>query len=296
MKLSIFAILILPALCFSQIKEELILTDAELGNLKGKVKQVKTYFYDVNYENDSLVIKPYSGFTGHAMVEFNYDKNGVIFSRNQYELIDDSLVKSSSTTHFYGQSNTLDSIVEITKTLSSIRKYTYEGDSIVQVKSKISSENWGTNNSTSTHIFSSNTEYMHYVNQSDGFVRINRFVYDDQNRMLRQEDFRDSDSIQELTIYMYPNSITRNPNKAMVFLPYNNLVSISNLEYEPNGNLIKIEFQNLELKDKEMTKTSNTFNTFEYKFDAYGNWLEKRQFFPSGKLKEFTKREILYFQ
>jgi len=305
MRLLSFVILIVPALCFSQIKEELILTDAELGNLKGKIKKVKTYFYDVyyeydeNYENDSLVIKPYSGFIGHAMEEYNFNKEGIILTRNKFKNKNDKFVKTTSAINYYDKNNRLDSIVELSENLKSKRIYNYVGDSIVKITSKVESDKIGETTSISEHRFRNNVEEMSYQydpHTKYGFFRKHRFVYDEQNRMLRQENFGDTDSIQELTIYMYPNSVTRNPNKGMVFLPYDNLVSTSNLEYEPNGNLIKIEYLNLELKDKEMTKTSSTSNTFDYKFDVYGNWLEKRQFFPSGKLKELVKREIFYFE
>lgn len=60
-------------------------------------------------------------------------------------------------------------------------------------------------------------------------------------------------------------------------------------EYNENNNSVKKVIGNF--NDNE-----TSINRYEYDYDKYGNWIEKRHFGWRGKLSTVYKRQITYYE
>ena len=295
MKKLITIFLLLPILCYSQILQELNKTGLEQNDLKGKVSQIKIIHFDIDYEGDSLVVKPYSGWFGYVESVNNFNKKGFLTSKDFFNFKNKSKIKTASSNYYYNQNNRLDSIIWKSKNTQSKTIYKYLGDSLILVNySSITSKLGILSSTKSTHKLKNNVEDWNL--KGDSFFRNYRFVYDNKNRILRKEEFYDTDSIQVLTIFNYLDSKTQNPSNAIIYLPFESVSDIIDYQYDKNGNLIKVETKEFVFKDNKKIESSHTSYTLEYKIDDNNNWIEKREFFPSGKLEELIKREIKYFK
>ena len=139
----------------------------------------------------------------------------------------------------------------------------------------------------------------------------NEFEYDKEGNKIKSEQFED-DSISLLKTIYYYDTI----NNQTKFTEYKKgkIHEIYTHKYDCNNNLIEIQWLDtlgqcnnktvFEYNDnsdllKECTfdKNHNIIikNTFDYAFDKYGSWIEKRQY-VNDSLTQITKREIKYYE
>ena len=124
---------------------------------------------------------------------------------------------------------------------------------------------------------------------SQNTVRFTLYLYDKFNRVIRSEDYENKLFVQDLRITSYKDTITSNKFKEVVIWTKHNNSFYNEFEYNENDNSIKMIIGSF-------NKNDTSINRYEYDYDKFGNWIEKRHFGWRGKLSTVFRREIKYYE
>lgn len=129
-----------------------------------------------------------------------------------------------------------------------------------------------------------NLELLTTANADSSYLTRTLFYYDQQNRLIRKEEYEDSNSLTFIRSWSYVNTETSSPNVD---------VGISSrYNYSPVIRLF--EYDSLENPIRERGVNSDKVLTTEYSYDHQGNWIEKRTKLLNDRFK-ITRRKIEYF-
>jgi len=158
MKKQVLIFLFLPIFGFSQIQQQLNQTHLEENKLKGNISMVKIFHFDINYEEDTLRATPYSGSFGFSESKNHFNNKGFLTSIDYYNIENNLKVKTSTRLYFYGQGGRLDSVLTKSENTYNKMDYQYLGDSVVHIKSNITSKLGLLSSTKSTHELKNNIE------------------------------------------------------------------------------------------------------------------------------------------
>jgi len=273
---------------FSQMRERLNSTDLERYKLTGKVKQLIHKEYEPRFTNDSTyTLKLYDFLAAHNYkLEFNL--HGNLIGRTELRKVNDSL-KTGAVWYFkYDNNNRILQEKRISLQYSKdtiIWNFEYRGDSIVNVNQFDNTYKILYN----TYKQKGNIEYLKHANSDSSYITKKRFVYDKQNRLTRYEDYANKDFIQDLKIYSYVDNYSKNINKTFSLDAKYNNSWINEYRYNFQGDVISISFENL-------VNDNKPGSSYQYIYDENGNWVEKKQYNPKGRLSVVFRREIVYYK
>ena len=281
-KILLLIFIFIYSLTFGQIKLDLIQNDLESENLKGQVKSITSKNYRVSYTSDSTYILEDENIITWGGSTVNFNKNGYKESRVSFDLKKENPLDSLKWIYKYDKDNSVVQEFWIdygTPIDTNITIYEFKNDSIVLKQNEIAA---------SKHKITSHQEIITSISKN-GYKTKRLYQFDDYDRLIRYEDYEDKEFIQELHIYLYQDSISKNIHKQINLYPkYNNDADCITKEYDNFGNPVVIKFQRFE-NDK------NRKNKMEYKYDSNGNWIERRYYYPNGKLSNISFRTIIYF-
>lgn len=270
------------SLTFGQIKLDLIQNDLDSENLNGQVKSITSKTYRVNYTSDSTYILEDENIITWGGFTVNFNKDGYKECRVSFDLKKENPLDSLKRIYKYDKENRVVQELLIdygTPIDTNITIYEFKNDSIVLKQNEIAS---------SKHKITSHQEIITSISKDD-YKTKRLYQFDDYDRLIRYEDYEDKEFIQELHIYLYQDTLSKNIYKQINLYPkYNNDVDCITKEYDNFGNPVVIKFQRFE-NDK------NRKNKMEYKYDSNGNWIERRYYYPNGKLSKISFRTIIYY-
>lgn len=244
--------------------------------------------YEPRYSNDSTYTLELYDFLAPHNYKLEFNQNGNLSTRTELRKENDSLIAGAIWNYKYDRNNRIQQEKRISYQYSkdtTIWNYEYKGDSIINVQQldetyKIL---------YFTYRQEGNFEYLNQANSDSSHITKKRFVYDEQNRLTRSEDYRDRDYIQDLRLISYVDSISKNIYKSIsVDAKYNNNW-YTEYSYNTKGDVTAMSFGNFSNDRKPVNK-------YEYIYDQNGNWIEKRHYGARGKLSTVFKREIRYFE
>lgn len=278
----------IPTIGFSQMRERLNSTDIERYGFKGSVLEIIHKEYEPRYSNDSTYTLELYDFLAPHNYKLEFNQNGNLSTRTELRKENDSLIAGAIWNYKYDRNNRIQQEKRISYQYSkdtTIWNYEYKGDSIINVQQldetyKIL---------YFTYRQEGNFEYLNQANSDSSYITKKRFVYDEQNRLTRSEDYRDRDYIQDLRLISYVDSISKNIYKSIsVDAKYNNNW-YTEYSYNTKGDVTAMSIGNFSNDRKPVNK-------YEYIYDKNGNWVEKRHYGARGKLSTVFKREIRYFE
>lgn len=287
MKKTYFILFFIPILGFSQMRERLNSTDLERYKLNGKVKEIVHQEFKPQFSNDSTyTLKRYDFIEPHNY-KLQFNESGYLKTKIELRKLGDSLIAGAIWNYQYDPKNRISQETRINyqslkDTLFWI--YEYEGDSITMIKQldktyKVLYYKYRQNE---------NKEYLNHANSDSSYQSKKLYVYDGKNRIVRYEDYRDSEFIQDLTLTTYTDSISKNVFKNVsIDTKYNNSW-YTEYKYNEKLDAVEVSFGNFS-NDKKLA------NKYEYAYDKNGNWTEKRHYGGRGKLAAVFKREISYY-
>lgn len=270
------------SLAYTQIKLDLIQNDLASESLKGKVKSITSKTYRVSHNSDSTYVLTDDNITtwGGSIVNFNLD--GYKECRLAFDLKKEKPLDSLKWIYKYDDKHRVVQELWInygTPIDTNITYYEFKDDSIVLRQNEIAS---------SKHKITSNQEIITSTSKN-GYKTKRLYQFDNHDRLIRYEDYEDKEFIQELHIYTYRDTLSKNIFKQINIYPkhYNDANYITK-EYDSFGNPVDIKYQSFQ-NDKIRV------NKIEYKYDSKGNWIERRYFYSDGKLSKISFRTIIYY-
>lgn len=270
------------------MRERLNSTDLERYGLTGKVKEIIHKEYEPRFSNDSTYTLKLYDFLAPHNYKLEFNPNGNLNTRTELRKENDSLKSGAVWKYKYDSNNRILQEKRISFQYSKdtvVWNYKYKGDSIINVNQldktyKILYY---------TYKQKGNKEYLNHANSDSSFITKKRFVYDKQNRLIRSEDYRDRNYIQDLKLISYVDSISKKIYKRLSLDAKYNNTWYTEYNYNTKGDVTAMSFGNFSNEKKPENK-------YEYAYDQNGNWIEKRHYSPKGKLSTVFRREIKYYE
>ena len=266
------------AFSFGQMRNRFLVSDVERYKLKGKVKSLKYVEYEPRFSSDSTYSLVFD-FLSMANNKVFFNEKGYLIEKNELDYdLNDSAWVSAIWKYKYDNKNRVTEEIRTPKKYgdTTIWKYDYIGDSITIIKQF---------NKTYKVLYykylqRKNIELLTTANSDSSYRRKVVFEYDLKNRLVRQEDYENSDTIHNLKIITYKGKkidsdlYDDRKYRFKIFKKY---------KYDTQGNFIEIR------NEKSLT------GTFVYIYDKQGNWIEEKLYNAKGKLYNIYRREIEYY-
>lgn len=281
---------LIPTIGFSQMRERLNTTDTERYGLTGKVKELIHKEYEPRYSNDSTYTLELYDFLAPHNYKLEFNQKGNLNTRTELRKENDSLKTGALWKYKYDSINRILQEKRISFQYSKdtmIWNYKYKGDSIINVNQldktyKILYY---------TYKQKGNKEYLNHANSDSSYITKKLFVYDLQNRLIRSEDYRDKDYIQDLNLISYTDSISKNIYKKISLDAKYNNSWYTEYSYNSEGHINTMSFGNF-----SNSNNKEPINRYEYIYDQNNNWIEKRHYGTNGKLSTVFRRKITYYK
>ena len=270
------------SLCNGQMRERFHMNDLKRQKLNGKVKDVKFIEYEARYNTkDSTYTLKIFDFLSMKNNISSFNKLGYLEKKTELSFdIKDSMSISAIWTYQYDKEN------RIIREFRESKKY---GDT--------SSWNYKySKNNTLIKYYQKDYHVLYYkysqvndvellttANSDSSYQRKMKFIYDKENRLIRYENYENTDSIVSQRILSYSNESRNFRNEINEDKKYKYKINKS-FEYDENGNVKKIFNQEMKL-----------IGWFEYVYDRNKNWIEQKCYNSSGKIYNVYKREISYY-
>jgi hypothetical protein len=273
--------------CFGQNRQRLISTDLERLGLKGNIKSLTHLDYDpIKNISDTTSLRIDHFFlapNNHTLV-FNLD--GFLTMNTEFEYLhrEDSLKPKGVWNYSYDSLNRINQETYYWNNNSkdtTIWVYEYFGDSVTLIHKY---------DDTYKHMRyryeqRRNIEYLTTANSDSSYLTRVLFAYDNQNRLIRKEEYEDQNTITFIRSWAYADSLSNSPSTDVGISAKHNYgpIIIFN-EYD--------SLQNIKLS-KGVNSDKPTIT--EYTYDRYGNWTERRTQLPNERIK-ISRRTIEYFE
>lgn len=270
------------SLCKGQMRERFYMNDIKRQKLNGKIKDVKFIEYEARYNTiDSTYTLKIFDFLSMKNNISTFNKLGYLEKKSELSFdLKDSVSISAIWTYQYDKAN------RIVREFRDSKKY---GDT--------SSWNYKYNkNNTLIKYYQKDYRVLYYnysqineiellttANSDSTYQRKMKFIYDKHNRLVRYENYENTDSIVNSRILSYNNESRNYTNETIEDKKYKFKTNKS-YEYDVNGNVIKI-----------FNEEQKLTGWFEYVYDKNKNWIEQKCFNSSGKIYNVYKREISYY-
>lgn len=264
------------------------------GKLKGNIKYLKQLNYQCEIIDEKLIVVDSSYHNTNEEYEYFNNKQGQITRKN---FIGSGYNRSRI--YEYDSLNRVlrMEIINSNDSLSGYQEYEYDSDDRVVY--------WHVNNGKYTHI---NTyEYfpdgkLHLLFSERPFSNtISKSVnhYDTERRRVKTEIFDKIDSLTGIITYeyfeendtklkTYTNMISGSTRKTEYYIKNGLSVNKQNgivKTYNENGDIMSIKFTN---------SKNNNETLYKYKYDEFGNWVERFEYRFNGSITLYT-REIEYY-
>lgn len=264
------------------MRDKFNMNDLERQKLNGKVREVKYIEYEARYntKDSSYTLKIFDFLSMKNNIS-TFNKLGYLEKKTELSFdLKDSMSISAIWTYQYDKKN------RIIREFRDSKKY---GDT--------SSWNYKYNkNNTLIKYYHKDYHVLYYkysqmndiellttANSDSSYQRKMKFIYDKQNRLVRYENYENTDSIVNLRILSYENESRNYSNEINEDKKYKYKINKS-FEYDENGNVKKI-----------FNEEQKLAGWFEYVYDNNKNWIEQKCFNSSGKIYNVYKREISYY-
>ena len=264
----------------------MIMNDLERSGLRGKVKSMtQIEFQPISNMSDTISLKMDDFILAPNNFRFEYDSSGYLRKRTEfnYNYEYDSIVPKGLWTYAYDTLKRIQQEVYYWNNYSNdttIWEYEYFGDSVTLVHKY---------DDTYKHMRyryaqRKNLELLTTANADSSYLTRTLFYYDQQNRLIRKEEYEDSNSLTFIRSWSYVNTETSSPN-----------VDVGISSRYNYGPVIRLfEYDSLENPIRERGVNSDKVLTTEYSYDHQGNWIEKRTKLLNDRFK-ITRRKIEYF-
>ncbi len=278
--------ILFPLLIFSQQRIRLNSNDIERYHLKGKVKSLKYFVYDVKYLNDSVYEIKIEDFIVPKNYKIEFNKNGYITKKTEYRSKNDSLIKKGVWLYEYDNNKIKNEIYYWNNNSKDTSKWTYnypnKNTTLITQQSTMSPKLM-----YYSYQQNKNKEYYKSANADSSFIRRTLNVYDKKNRIIRIEKYDNLDYIQDIVLKSYSDSLN----------PYPKITISSYTKYDAPFSIIKYIFNsnNDIIEYDSLINSDNKKNIIEYKYDTQGNWLEKTEKGGTGKIYKVYRREFTYY-
>lgn len=281
-------VFLIPIFGVSQMRERLNSTDIERHKLTGKVKQVTHKEYKPRFSTDTTYTLKLFDFLVPNNYKLEFNRYGNLTTRTELREENDPLKAGAVWKYKYDSNNRILEEKRISFQYAkdtTIRKYEYLGDSIINVKQFDRMYNL----LYYTYKQNGNMEYLNQANSDSSFITRKRFVYDKQSRLTRYEDYTNKDYIQDLRVFTYSDNVSKNKcTEVMIWAKYNSSF-YHEYKYDENGNAV-------EMKIAGFKGAEPSLNRYTYVYDKKGNWIEKIHVNRKGELWRVFRREIEYYE
>jgi hypothetical protein len=248
--------------------------------LNGKVKDVKFIEYEARYNTkDSTYTLKIFDFLSMKNNISSFNKLGYLEKKTELSFdIKDSMSISAIRTYQYDKEN------RIIREFRESKKY---GDT--------SSWNYKySKNNTLIKYYQKDYQVLYYkysqvndvellttANSDSSYQRKMKFIYDKENRLIRYENYENTDSIVSQRILSYNNESRNFRNEINEDKKYKYKINKS-FEYDENGNVKKI-----------FNEEKKLIGWFEYVYDRNKNWIEQKCYNSSGKIYNVYKGNLV---
>lgn len=279
----IFILAFLPFDGFSQFRDQLHTTGWEQNGLQGKVKEILHKEYEPRFSTDTSYKLVLYDFLAPHNYQLIFDKRGYLNYINELRKQGDSLIVGAVWQYHYFENNKLQrkdwiSFRPRSDTMTWI--YQYIGDTTII-------EYLGRSFTLINQI--GEFEYVQSSNYDSTYKTRMRMVYDNRNRLIRKENYKTSDYIEFLTLRIFQNDTLNKPYKEIFIDHEHHQSHYRSFKYDEFGNKILMTIGNF-------SGEKQAENRYEYIYDHFGNWIEKRHYGRNGKLATVYTREIMYFE
>ncbi|EMS33187.1 hypothetical protein C943_00464 [Mariniradius saccharolyticus AK6] len=276
-----------PLIAFGQ-KSQLSVKHSVSMNLKGQVQEVRNYAFEPGgKESDTVNLVPYDFF---GMLNFivQFDRQGWKVKKIDLKLHDSKLVPSATWSYRY---DSLHRLIEETYIFKSIDQtdtasfhYLYPSTNHTTIIEKRNSEM----RMAYHHKLENRTEEVTTVNSDSSYIARKYFQFDEQERIIKVEDYGNESRLRNLTINFFGSDSYRNPAKVLETDLRTGKTFLSENELDVFGNVVGKKISSVESGESRTT-------TFTYSYDELGNWIEQKEFID-GVLRKVFKREIVYYE
>ena len=285
-KLIFIIIIISPTLIFAQHRLRMYSNDINRFRLKGKVKSLKYFEFNIKYLNDSVYKLTLEDFLVPRNYKVDFNQDGYITSKIEYRLKNDSIIEKGLWTYNYEKNKIKNEIYYWNNKSKDTTQWNYfYPDNQTTRINKISTMSPKLMHYNYRQL--KNKEYYKSINSDSSYIRRSLFVYDNKNRIIRIEKYDDKHYTTDIILNTYSDSL--NPNPKLTVSSYTKYDAPPVIrQYEFNNQYDITVRDGLNTKDDKMT-------IFEYKYDDEKNWIEKVEKGGTGKIIKIYKRKIEYY-
>lgn len=244
--------------------------------------------YEPRYSNDSTYTLELYDFLAPHNYKLEFNQNGNLKTRTELRKADDSLITGAIWNYEYDRKNRIQQEERVSYQYSkdtTIWNYEYKGDSIINVQQLDDTYKV----LYFTYRQEGNFEYLNQANSDSSYLTKKLFLYDEQNRLTRLEDYDDKEFIQDLRISTYSDTITKNKFKEIVIWTKYDNSFYNEFEYDKNGNVITMIIG-------DFSTDKRSVNRYKFVYDDNNNWIEKKHFGWRGNLSRVFKRDLRYYE
>jgi hypothetical protein len=269
------------SLCNGQMREQLNLNDLKRQKLNGNVSNLEYREFEVLQNSDasysySLNFEPFM----NSHFDFGFNKGGYLNNKKEYYSQKKLLKKAEVWSYEYDKDYRIlkEEKISFKYPDTTVWKYTYSSkDSIIIEKKdrKIGTIFY-------RYVQESNKEKLDTRRKETAYKLNSIFYYDKKNRIYKNEMYT-NDTIYSYKTYEYLDSKSKNISSEEYFYK-GQLISSQTNQYDKENNIIAI-----------LNKDKKVMQSFEYTYDKFKNWIEKKTFNGIGKFIKLTKRKINYF-
>ena len=282
----ILILLLFPSLIFSQHRNRLEFNDLHRFHLKGKVKTLKYFEYNVTYRNDSVTQVNLEDFIVPKNYKIEFNKEGNIQRKTEYRLKNDSIKEKGLWIYNYEK----DKIKKETYYWNNYSKDTTQWNySYHDKRTTIITQESTMSPKLMYYVYKQdqNNEYYESINADSSYIRRSLYVYDKHNRIIRIEKYDDQKYTRDIIFNSYADTINFKPKvTGSSYTKYDAPLIIQQFKFNNQNDIIEID--GLDVSDNKKT-------IIEYKYDDRGNWIEKTKKGGAGKIYKIYKREIFYY-
>jgi hypothetical protein len=227
-------------------------------------------------------------FFGLQNYELDFHQNGYLETKTELGTENDSLKAIAVWEYKYDAKNRIIQEKNISFKHSKdtvIWNYQYEGDSVTYIQQLDKTFQI----LYYTYIQNGELEYLNTANSDSSYLTKYLYKYDKQNRLIRFENYTNKEFVQDLKIYTFKDTISRNKFKEISISARNNRSSYSEFEYDERGNVTTVIIG-------DFVSSEPAINKYTYVYDERGNWIEKTHIGWRGKLSTVNRREIEYYE
>lgn len=264
------------------MRERQNMNDLRRHKLNGNVKDLKYVEYEPHYTNDSTYILKIHDFLSMKNNISTFNKLGYLEKKIELSADSKDLLSTSAIwTYKYDKENKIIREFRESKeygdTISWNYTYPKKNTTLIKQYDKTYHVLYY------RYVQEKNVELLTTANSDSSYQRKMKFIYDHYNRLIKYENYEDTDSIINLRVLNY-NDKSRNFSIETTEDKKYKFKNNKSYEYDDNGNMIKV-----------FDEKSKLIGWFEYVYDNRKNWTELKCYNSKGKLYNVYKREISYY-